>query len=74
MGNNHLILRIALPVVFGLAAAAQNPPKRPPIVGVAHIALKTTDLAAAREFYSKFLGFAEPFAVESPAGPRGRLL
>jgi hypothetical protein len=35
---------------------------RPPIVGVAHIALKTNDLAAARRFYGNDLGFAEPFA------------
>lgn len=33
--------------------------KRPPIVGVAHIALKTNDLAATREFYNHYLGFAE---------------
>ena len=31
--------------------------KRPPIVGIAHIALKTNDLAAAREFYGRYLGF-----------------
>jgi catechol 2,3-dioxygenase-like lactoylglutathione lyase family enzyme len=62
MYDCQTIFRIALPVVFGLAAAAQTAPQRPPIVGVAHISLKTTDLAAAREFYSKYLGFAEPFA------------
>jgi len=33
--------------------------KRPPIVGVAHIALKTNDLAAARNFYGHYLGFEE---------------
>jgi lactoylglutathione lyase len=68
MYDGRTIFRVALPIVFGLAAAAQNPPKRPPIVGVAHIALKTGDLSAAREFYTKYLGFAEPFARESPAG------
>jgi len=35
--------------------------KRPPIVGVAHIALKTNDLAAARNFYGHFLGYKEAF-------------
>jgi catechol 2,3-dioxygenase-like lactoylglutathione lyase family enzyme len=62
MYDGQTIFRVALPIVFGLAASAQTPPKRPPIVGVAHISLKTTDLAAARDFYSKYLGFAEPFA------------
>jgi len=37
--------------------------QRPPILGVAHIALKTNDLAAAREFYGHSLGFE---AVASP--------
>src|SRR5947209_5380996 len=41
---------------------------RPSIVGVAHIGLKTNDLAAARAFYGKFLGFEEPFTVDKPAG------
>ena len=36
--------------------------KRPPILGVAHLALKTNDLAAARAFYGHDLGFQEPFA------------
>jgi len=31
--------------------------KRPPILGVAHIALKTNDLNAAKEFYGHYLGF-----------------
>ena len=37
--------------------------QRPPIVGVAHIALETDDLAAARKFYGAGLGFEEPFKV-----------
>src|SRR5271170_7499360 len=42
--------------------------KRPDIVGVAHIGLKTNDLAAARNFYGRDLGFAEPFALDKPSG------
>src|SRR5579872_1562626 len=42
--------------------------KRPPIVGVAHIGLKTKDLAAAREFYGHYLGYAEPFTLDKPTG------
>jgi catechol 2,3-dioxygenase-like lactoylglutathione lyase family enzyme len=33
--------------------------KRPPIVGVAHIALKTNDMAGAQKFYGLTLGFAD---------------
>ena len=39
--------------------------KRPPIVGVAHIALKTNDLAAARNFYGRDLGFQEAFTLDN---------
>jgi lactoylglutathione lyase len=68
MNDGHLILRFVPLIVFGVAAFAQNSPSRPPIVGVAHIALKTNNLPAARDFYGKYLGFAEPFAIDNPAG------
>src|SRR5262249_39364611 len=42
--------------------------KRPPILGVAHIGLKTADLARSRAFYGQMLGFQEPFTVNKPAG------
>ena len=48
--------------------AQQPAPKRPPIVGVAHIGLRTADIAAAREFYGKALGYQEPFQLENPSG------
>jgi lactoylglutathione lyase len=41
---------------------------RPPIVGVAHIGLKTSDLAAARNFYGHDLGFLEAFTLDKPTG------
>ena len=51
---------------------APNPesrgPSRPPILGIAHIGLKTDDLAAARKFYGEVLGFHEPFTVDKPSG------
>jgi catechol 2,3-dioxygenase-like lactoylglutathione lyase family enzyme len=55
----------------GLTQAAPKPAAaitRPPIVGVAHIALKTKDLAASREFYGHYLGYQEAFSVDKPAG------
>lgn len=55
------------------ASASATPEKpqpvaRPPIIGVAHIGLRTDDLAAARKFYSGVLGFQEPFTVDDPPG------
>jgi catechol 2,3-dioxygenase-like lactoylglutathione lyase family enzyme len=41
--------------------------QRPPIIGVAHIALETGDLAAARKFYGTGLGFEEPFKLDNAA-------
>src|SRR5713101_3118130 len=45
-----------------------QPVVRPAIVGVAHIGLRTDNLAAARKFYSDVLGFQEPFTVDDPPG------
>jgi predicted enzyme related to lactoylglutathione lyase len=45
-----------------------QPLTRPTIVGVAHIGLRTDNLAAARKFYSGVLGFQEPFTVDDPPG------
>ena len=39
---------------------------RPPITGVSHVALQTSDLAKARKFYSGLLGYAEVAAAGRP--------
>jgi catechol 2,3-dioxygenase-like lactoylglutathione lyase family enzyme len=39
---------------------------RPKIVGVAHIGLRTDDMAAARKFYTGVLGLQEPFSLDKP--------
>ncbi len=70
------IMAIALFATLALFAAvankpvhsAQNPPVRPPIVGISHIGLRTANLAAARKFYSGALGLAEPFSLDDPPG------
>jgi catechol 2,3-dioxygenase-like lactoylglutathione lyase family enzyme len=49
-------------------AAAQRPPKRPPITGVASFAANVSDLATARTFYSGVLGLDESFTVKNPTG------
>jgi catechol 2,3-dioxygenase-like lactoylglutathione lyase family enzyme len=42
--------------------------ERPPIVGVAHIGLKTDNLTASRSFYGNVLGYQEPFTLDKPTG------
>ena len=58
----YLVFLTALAALPGLAA------ERPPIVGVAHIGLKTNDIDAARHFYGKVLGYQEPFTLDKPTG------
>ncbi|HUI42286.1 MAG TPA: VOC family protein [Terriglobia bacterium] len=60
---------VLLVFVLGVRASGRAASvERPPIVGVAHIGLKTDNLAAAREFYGHVLGLAEPFSLDKPAG------
>jgi catechol 2,3-dioxygenase-like lactoylglutathione lyase family enzyme len=51
---------ISLPVLCLLTVpvAAQEQPARPPITGIAHVRLYSTDLYKSREFYSHVLGMA----------------
>ena len=49
-----------LPLLLCAPALAQT---RPAITGVAHIALKSNDLAASRKFYGHDLGFESPFTA-----------
>ena len=57
-----LICGLVLPASSALAAP------RPPIVGIAHIAFEVSDLAKARTFYGKLLGYEEPFQVNKDDG------
>jgi lactoylglutathione lyase len=55
---------------FAITAAAQTTTaaKRPRIVGVAHIALWTDNLDAARQFYGQQLGYEQAFQPDRPEG------
>jgi catechol 2,3-dioxygenase-like lactoylglutathione lyase family enzyme len=55
---------------LAISASAQTSPapKRPRIVGVAHIALWTDNLDAARTFYGQQLGYEEAFKLDRPEG------
>jgi catechol 2,3-dioxygenase-like lactoylglutathione lyase family enzyme len=54
--------------LFAVIGAGKPVTRRPPIVGIAHIGVKTDNLAVAREFYGGALGFQEPFTVDKPTG------
>lgn len=60
--------RILFAFVSALMAHAADQPLRPRILGLAHVAFRVGDIEAAREFYEKFLGFAEPFSLNNPDG------
>src|SRR5258708_7147549 len=74
--------RTCLSALFIGSSFAQNgagsgpaaPLARPASGGVAHIGLKTDDLAAARKFYTGVLGFQEPFSLDKAPGEGTGLL
>src|SRR5713101_585173 len=45
-------------LVLCACAAAQDPPVRPSITGIAYVRIAVSDLENSRSFYSKILGFA----------------
>jgi catechol 2,3-dioxygenase-like lactoylglutathione lyase family enzyme len=53
---------------IGQSTATAKEIARPKIVGVAHVSLRTDDIAAARKFYTGLLGFQEPFSINKPDG------
>src|ERR1700686_5312839 len=57
---------IALLVLAPLLTAQE--PKRPRILGDAHIALFVSDIEKSRTFYKDFLGYGEPFKLDKPDG------
>ena len=68
--ESHSLTQAAKPGV----SPAGHPSGRPAIVGVAHIGLKTDNLAAARKFYTGVLGFQEPFSLDKAPGEGTGLL
>jgi lactoylglutathione lyase len=56
---------LALSLTLPLAA---QQPRRPKILGVAHIALRVSDIEKSRAFYKDFLGYGEPFLLNKPDG------
>ncbi len=58
---------LALACRFVIGAGGAERVDRPPIVGVAHIGLKTNDMEAARQFYRHDLGY-DSFTLDKPSG------
>src|SRR5262245_32822319 len=63
-----VLLAMGITTSTGSHMWAQGGPKRPRITGVAAFAAKVSDLAEARNFYSKILGLEEPFTIKNPLG------
>ena len=65
--KNAIALTCAAMVVSLCATAAPAETKRPALVGIDHVAFRTTDAVAARRFYGDVLGLASPADRSGPA-------
>ena len=63
-------MRPLLSLLFctSLLLPAQTPPKRPKILGVAHIALYVHDIEKSRQYYRDLLGYEEVFLLNMADG------
>ncbi|MBV6433136.1 MAG: hypothetical protein IANPNBLG_03307 [Bryobacteraceae bacterium] len=59
---------IGMMLLAAFAVGHAQQVKRPPITGVAHIALFARDVDKSRRFYKDFLGYEEPFDLKNPDG------
>ena len=53
----RLLLCVLMTMPMGAHLAGQDPPVRPAIVGIDHVAFRISDVPAARRFYRELLGF-----------------
>ena len=56
--------------VHGAQTQAQTP-KRPKLLGIAHVAFATDDMANSRAFFSDYLGYAEENEIKRPGEESG---
>ncbi len=61
------VMRTGILLLAGALAHAAGI-DRPPITGVAHIALYSHDIEKTREFYRGMLGLGEPYSLNNPGG------
>lgn len=69
-GWGATLLAVSL-FLFAPDAGAQATPKRPKILGIAHVAYYVSDAAAAKKFYQDFLGYQEVFSLPGRNGGSG---
>lgn len=67
MGAGRTVTVLAALGAVAIGLWAQTP-QRPPITGVAHIAVFAHDFGKSRAFYHDFLGFDEPYSLKNPDG------
>ncbi|MFN8000839.1 MAG: VOC family protein [Acidobacteriota bacterium] len=65
MKRKMVQLLLALALCSGLTVSARQEPKRPLILGIAHIAFQVSDLSKAREHYGELLGYDEAFQIRN---------
>jgi lactoylglutathione lyase len=61
-------LAIAILTTLAASRAPGQEPKRPTIIGVAHIAVYAHNVDGTLAFYRDFLGYAEPFRLKRASG------
>lgn len=70
--RNRVIAAVFLAVGCAAAAAQlpDQPPKRPRITGISHVALYAADPAATEKFYTQIVGAVKEADPETPQGVR----
>lgn len=65
-----MFIKIIFPLLLctTLLAFAATQPKRPRLLGVAHMAIYVSDIEKARGFYRDLLGFQEPYDLKNADG------
>lgn len=63
----HILL--CLVIATGLSMA--QPPSKPKITGIAHVALKVHNFAASQSFHHGYLGYEEAFTLPKTDGSIG---
>lgn len=66
--SRGLALSCVAAMLFFVTCGEAQSPQRPPITGVAHIAIFAHDYEKSRAFYGAFLGFQEPYSLKNADG------
>jgi catechol 2,3-dioxygenase-like lactoylglutathione lyase family enzyme len=59
---------LILAATLGTSLWAQTNVERPPLLGLAHVAFRVSDLGKAKSFYQDFLGYKDPFVLKAGNG------